>query len=425
VANYQSHYVSFDWKIYHFLGAFEDADKRQKVKLKAGPTAAKMLGNLEKFTCLKRDTAEINIDPLQRGGILTPAARKALIEWGDGYSVCDFCNGAIDQIKNPPIEEFVHSALPEFLGIDEVRVTHGAREGKFAAMHALCEKGDWVVMDGNAHYTTILAAERAGLKIEFVPSSGQPGYAIQADSYARAIMRAYEHKGNVSMAVLTYPDGNYGNLADAKAAADVCHDNGIPLLLNGAYSVGRMPINAREIGADIIVGSGHKSMAACGPVGVLGAIEELAKDIFKQSSTKKNKEVELLGCTVRGAPLLTMMASFPSVVERIKHWTDEVEKARWFASQMELLGMEQQGDRPHNHDLMFFKAENLYEISKTAKKGRFFLYRDLKERGICGIKPGLTRQFKLSTYQLSHDELDRVLKAFEEIPKTYAQSTKA
>jgi Sep-tRNA:Cys-tRNA synthetase len=289
----------------------------------------------------------------------------------------------------------------------------------------MCEKGDWVVMDGNAHYTTILAAERAGLKIEGVPSGGEPDYAITADGYADAIMRAYEHKGNVSMAVLTYPDGNYGNLADAKAVAEVCHDNSIPLLLNGAYSVGRMQVNAREIGADIIVGSGHKSMAACGPVGVLGATEELAKLIFKLSSTKKNKEVELLGCTVRGAPLLTLMASFPSVVERIKHWPEEVEKARQFSGKMEAMGLEQQGDRPHNHDLMFFKAENLYEISKTAKKGRFFLYRDLKERGICGIKPGLTRQFKLSTYQLAQEELDRVQKAFEEILEAYQKARKA
>ena len=397
------------------------ASKRLNLKL---ADAYRMLDNLEKFTCLKRDIAEINIDPLQRGGILTPAAREALIEWGDGYSVCDFCNGAIDQIKNPPIEEFVHEALPEFLGIDEVRVTHGAREGKYAAMHALCEKGDWVVMDGNAHYTTILAAERAGLNIEFVPSSGEPGYAISAEGYSDAIMRAYERKGNVSMAVLTYPDGSYGNLTDAKAVAEACHDNGIPLLLNGAYAVGRMPVNARDIGADIIVGSGHKSMASCGPVGLLGATEELARSIFRLSSTKKNKEVELLGCTVRGAPLLTMMASFPTVVERVKHWPEEVEKARLFSKRMEAMGIEQQGDKPHNHDLMFFKAENLYEISKTAKKGRFFLYRDLKERGICGIKPGLTRQFKLSTYQLPQEELDKVIKAFEEISESYKQPAK-
>jgi Sep-tRNA:Cys-tRNA synthetase len=303
-------------------------------------------------------------------------------------------------------------------------VTHGAREGKYAAMHSLCEKGDWVVMDGNAHYTTILAAERAGLNIEFVPSSGEPGYTVSAEGYSDAIMRAYERKGNVSMAVLTYPDGNYGNIADAKAVAETCHDNGIPLLLNGAYAVGRMPVNARDIGADIIVGSGHKSMAACGPVGVLGATEELARSIFRLSSTKKNKEVELLGCTVRGAPLLTMMASFPTVVERVKHWQEEIEKARLFSNRMEALGIEQQGDKPHNHDLMFFKAENLYEISKTAKKGRYFLYRDLKERGICGIKPGLTRQFKLSTYQLKQEELDRVIKAFEEIIESYKQPAK-
>ncbi len=50
-----------------------------------------MLENLEKFTRLKRDVAQINVDPLQRGGILTPEARAALVEWGDGYSICDFC----------------------------------------------------------------------------------------------------------------------------------------------------------------------------------------------------------------------------------------------------------------------------------------------------------------------------------------------
>ncbi len=380
-----------------------------------------MLDNLEKFTCLKRDIAKINLDPLQRGGILTPAAKEALVEWGDGYSICDFCAGMLDRITNPPVEEFVHSVLPEFLGADEVRVTHGAREGKFAAMHALCEKGDWVVMDGNAHYTTVLAAERAGLKIEYVPSSKEPDYAITAEGYVQAIERAYEHKGNVSMAVLTYPDGNYGNLADARAISDACHDYGVPLLLNGAYSVGRMPVNARELGADIIVASGHKSMAASGPVGLLGASEEYAKTMFRLSPTKKNKEVELLGCTVRGAPLLTLMASFPAVVERIRRWPEEVEKARNFAAEMEKLGMKQMGDRPHNHDLMFFLAENLFEISQRAKKGRYFLYRDLKERGISGIKPGLTRQFKLSTFGVSKDDLDLVIAAFDEIIKSYAK----
>jgi Sep-tRNA:Cys-tRNA synthetase len=378
-----------------------------------------MLENLDKFANLRRDVADINLDPLQRGGILTPEARAALVDWGDGYSICDFCNGSMDRIKNPPIEDFIHGVLPEFLGIDEVRITHGAREGMFAAMHAICKREDWIVCDGNSHYTTVLAAERAGLKIEFVPSSGDPNYQISAEGYATAIERAYEHKGNVTIAVLTYPDGNYGNIVEAKRVADICHDYGIPLMLNGAYAVGRMPIDARNIGVDIIVGSGHKSMASCGPIGVLGALEEYARPIFRKSSIKKEKEVELLGCTVRGAGLLTMMASFPRIVKRVKNWSEEVNKAQWFAEGMNQLGIELQGDKPHNHDLMFFKAENLYNISKNAKKGRYFLYRDLKDRGICGIKPGLTRQFKLSTYLLTREQLEKVLNAFEEIIGSY------
>jgi Sep-tRNA:Cys-tRNA synthetase len=378
-----------------------------------------MMENLERFCGLLREKTEINIDPLQRGGILTPQARAALQEWGDGYSVCDFCAGRLDKITNPPVEDFVHNVLPQFMGTDEVRVTHGAREGKFAAMHALCEKGDWVVMDGNAHYTSVLAAERAGLKIEYARPSKEPEYAISADGYVEAIERAYEQKGNVTMAVLTYPDGNYGNLPDAKAIADACHDYSVPLLLNGAYAIGRMPVNARDLGADIIVGSGHKSMAASGPVGLLGASEEYAKPIFRISSIKKNKEIELLGCTVRGAPLLTLMASFPAVAERVARWPEEVDKARWFSAEMEKLGMIQQGERPHNHDLMFFLAENLYEISQKAKKGRYFLYKDLKERGVSGIKPGLTRQFKLSTFGLGREDLGKVIQAFADIIDSY------
>lgn len=375
-----------------------------------------MLDNLDKFVCLKRGTAgAINIDPLQRGGILTPEARETIMEWADGYSVCDFCTGSLEEIQNPPIKEFVRQALPEFLEIDQVRITHGAREGMFAAMHALCEKGDTVVADGNAHYTTLLAAELAGLKVELVAPGEKPGYRVDPQGYEEAIARVKGRGEKVGMAVLTYPDGNYGNLVDPKAVSEICHQKSVPLMLNGAYSVGRMPISAKSLGADVIVGSGHKSMASSGPIGVLGASSELAERIFRRSERVPNKELEMLGCTLRGAGIMTMMASFPAVVERTKRWDEEVEKARWFAGEMEKLGMALQGDRPHDHDLMFFKSEILYEISKTAKKGRYFLYRELKKRNIFGIKPGLTRQFKLSTYLLAREDLETVLSAFEEI----------
>ncbi|RLI80216.1 O-phospho-L-seryl-tRNA:Cys-tRNA synthase [Archaeoglobales archaeon] len=376
----------------------------------------------------KRETKNfINIDPLQTGGILTKEARETLMEWGDGYSICDFCQGRLDEIKTPPIYNFVHNDLPKFLGCDVARVTNGAREGKFIVMHSLAlktVKDAYVILDGNAHYSSYVAAERANLKVVEVPKTDYPDFRINVDTYAETIEET-KKKGEVILSLLTYPDGNYGNLPNAKAIAKVCHEYDIPLLLNCAYAIGRMPVKMDKIDADFIVGSGHKSMAASGPIGVLGMKEDYAELVLRKSDKYKNKEVELLGCTARGATIMTLIASFPHVKKRVKDWDREVEKARWFAKKMEELEIVQLGDKPHNHDLMFFHAENLYEISRRVKGGRFFLYRELKAKKIHGIKPGLTRYFKLSTYMVPKEDLKYVLETFKEIIAKYLKGIKS
>jgi Sep-tRNA:Cys-tRNA synthetase len=363
----------------------------------------------------------INIDPLQTGGKLTDSAREALIEWGDGYSVCDYCSGTLDRIKKPPIYSFVHETLPEFLGCDVARITNGAREGKFAIMHAFseCDGEKSIVMDENAHYSSYVSAERAGLKIYIVPNSGYPDYLIKAEKYAEVLEKA-KKETDVVLALVTYPDGNYGNLPDVKKISRVCEEYDVPLILNGAYAIGRMDVKMNELGADFIVGSGHKSMASAGPVGVLGMKEEYADIVLRRSKKYNVKELELLGCTARGVPIMTLMASFPHVVERIKRWGKEVQKARRFSKAVERLGIIQLGEKPHNHDLMFFESQLLYEISQKVKNGRYFLYRELKKRKIHGIKPGLTRYFKLSTYGLRDDELEYIITSFEEIIEKYS-----
>lgn len=352
----------------------------------------------------------INIDPLQTGGRLPEAARRTLLEWADGYSVCDFCTGRLDEIRTPPIDKFVHNALPKFIGMEEARVTHGAREAKFMVMHSLARPDGTVVVDGNAHYSTFVAAERAGLNVVTVPVSGSPEFAVDVEEYESVI-------GGVEpvLAVLTWPDGNYGNLVDAKEVSHICSEHEVPLLLNAAYSVGRMPVNGSDIGCSFLAGSGHKSMASSGPIGVLGVSEEYKEIVLRRSKHYDNKEVELLGCSARGATIMTMIASFPHVAKRVASWETEVAKARWFSSRMEELGIEQLGEKPHNHDLLFFEAEPLFKLSKTAKGGRFFLYKELKKRRIHGIRPGLTRFFKLSTFGVSKEDLKIVVEAFSDI----------
>lgn len=62
----------------------------------------------------------LNINPIQRGGILTPEAKVALHEFEDGYSVCDYCEGRLDKINKPPIHEFLEE-FSKFINVDIVR----------------------------------------------------------------------------------------------------------------------------------------------------------------------------------------------------------------------------------------------------------------------------------------------------------------
>ena len=186
-----------------------------------------------------------------------------------------------------------------------------------------------------------------------------------------------------------------------------------------AYSVGRMPISMKEFGADFIIGSGHKSMASSGPIGVIGMNKKWEKVMLRKSKAYPKNELEFLGSELRGTPVTTLMASFPHLVKRVQYWDKEIEKARWFSKELEKLGLVQLGDKPHMHDLMFFEAEPLYKISLKHPKGRFFLYHELKKRGITGIKPGLTKKFKISTYEIPKQDLTKVLEAFREIIGSY------
>ena len=358
----------------------------------------------------------INIMPIQTGGILTNAAREALVEFGDGYSVCDFCTGSLCHLTNPPIEEFVQELLPEFLGCDIATITYGARDGIFMVMHSLTRAGDSIIVDGNRHYSIIVAAERVGgLNIIEVPHSGYPEFRIDVNEYEQLIK-----KHNPKLVLLTYPDGNYGNLPDAAKLGEIAQLYDIPYILNGAYAVGRMPVSMEDIGADFIVGSGHKSMASAGPIGVLGMKKKWEEIVLRKSKAYKKKEVELLGCTVRGVPMVTLMASFPHVKERVRHWDEQVSKAQWFSSELQKLGFKQLGENPHRHDLLNFETPGFYDISKRVRGRGYFLYKELKERGIWGPQPGVTKALKFSTFAADTKQLGFVVDSFRDIINKYS-----
>jgi Sep-tRNA:Cys-tRNA synthetase len=371
-----------------------------------------------------REEEYINIQPIQAAGRLTADAMKALIAYGDGYSTCDLCLKPfrLDFIKKPPIADF-YSDLAKFLNVDVARVMPGARRAFQAVALSLLDKGDTVLISSLGHYSLALAIEGARAKWREVPLNDKG--VITAGATAQKIESVKKETGKLpKLVAMDHFDYQMANEHEIGKIIKASHEYEIPVLYNGAYTVGVMPVDGKKLGADFIVGSGHKSMASPAPTGVLGMSEDWAKKVFNTTDATGDvtgrkfgvKEVQLLGCTVMGAPLIAMMASFPHVKERIKHWDDEVERSNYFMD--ELLKIEDTkciSEYPRKHTLTKVHTGGFDKVAQTHKKRGFFLTNELSERKITGPFPGATRDWKLNTYGLTWDQVKYTADAFKEI----------
>ncbi|MFZ1128661.1 O-phospho-L-seryl-tRNA:Cys-tRNA synthase [Methanoregula sp.] len=391
------------------------------------PKVTKIAGTLD---VRSREEQYINIHPIQAAGRLTTEARKALISYGDGYSTCDFCRKPfrLDKISRPGIAEF-HEELAKWLNMDQARVVPGARRGFQAVTNTLVNKGDSVIVSALAHYTEFLAVENAGGIVKEVPINDQ--HIVTAEATAQKIENVKAETGKLPVLVMIdHFDYQYANEHEIAGIGKVAHQYDIPFLYNGAYTVGVQPVDGKKIGADFVVGSGHKSMASVAPSGVLAINEEFAPKAFRTTGmvgdlTKRKfgiKEVEMLGCTLMGGTLLSMMASFPMVKERVLHWDDEVKKSNCFIDTLlRINGSKVLSEYPRKHSLTKVDTTGSFDVvAQTHKRRGFYFSDELTSRGIVGEFAGATRTWKLNTYGLSWDKIHYLADAFTEIAEKYS-----
>jgi len=391
-----------------------------------GKPACNRVGNLEPRT---REEEFINIHPIQAAGRLTPEARKAIISYGDGYSTCDYCRKPfrLDKITRPPIEGF-HQDLAKFLNMDQARVVPGARRGFQAVTQSIVEKGDSVIVSSLAHYTEFLAVEVAGGIVREVPLD--ENHIVTADSTALKIEDVKRETGKLpALIMIDHFDYQFANEHDVYGIAKVAKEYGIPFLYNGAYTVGVMPVDGKKIGADFIIGSGHKSMASVAPSGVLATTDEWAPKVFRTTQmigdlTHRKfgiKEVENMGCTLMGATLLSMIASFPRVQARTIQWDEEVKKSNYLLEQfLRVQDSKVLSEWPRKHTLTKVDTTGSFDVvAKTHKRRGFFFSDELKDRGVVGEFAGATRTWKLNTYGLTWDQIKYTSDAFLNIASKY------
>ena len=391
----------------------------------------------QKYANLTRTVNEefINIHPIQRGGILTPEAYRALIAYADGYSLCDNClKGRIDKIENPPVIDFLKD-MASYLQIENVMPTAAARRAKQIAMKVISErypKRRVVIVDSLAHYTTYLAVETNNLQVKEVPNSGYSEYKLEKENFEATINQVQNDEAELPLlVVLTHVDYKYGNFNDPSPIGEICEKYNIPFLLNAAYSGGIFPIDCEKGKVDFIACSGHKSMASSGPIGLLGFKDKYYNDVMVHSKiqgnltnrTFSNKICTFMGCPpVYGTPLITLMASFPTVVKRTqkKYVKEESKKANYVIEKIQTIkNLKVLGKLPKIHPLTNVETKCFEEVSKSHPRRGFFLRDEFKERGILGMLPGISKEIKFNTFGLSWDQVKHFTNSFLEIAEKY------
>jgi lysine decarboxylase len=141
-------------------------------------------------------------------------------------------------------------------------LVNGASQGNHVALLTLAHAGDSVVLQRNAHSSTVDALVLSGLRPTFAAPELDPGLHVAHCLTAATLDEALrDTPGAVGAAVVspTY----FGAIADVAALAEVAHGHGVPLIVDEAWGAhlafsDELPEHALALGADLVISSTHK-----------------------------------------------------------------------------------------------------------------------------------------------------------------------
>ncbi|MFC7133517.1 MULTISPECIES: aminotransferase class V-fold PLP-dependent enzyme [Salinibaculum] len=164
--------------------------------------------------------------------------------------------------------EEAHDRVADFIGAEgreEVVFTKNTTESMNTVAYAwgLAElgPGDEIVMTEMEHHAALVTwqqiAKKTGAEVKYIPVD-EEGY-LDMDA-ARDLIT-----DDTKMVSVVHVSNTLGTINPVSELADIAHDHGAYIFVDGAQSVPHMPVDVQDIDADFFAFSGHKM---CGPTGI-------------------------------------------------------------------------------------------------------------------------------------------------------------
>jgi cysteine desulfurase/selenocysteine lyase len=153
---------------------------------------------------------------------------------------------------------------------NELIFTRGATEAINLVARVLPKNGrNRVLLSQLEHHSNIVPWQLAGYEVDAVPLTDDG----RIDLGAAEAMLTEEHR----VVALAHVSNVLGSVLEAREAAEMAHDKGALLLLDGCQAVPRMPVDVAALGADFYAFSGHKLYGPTGIGCLWGRAELLAQ----------------------------------------------------------------------------------------------------------------------------------------------------
>lgn len=194
--------------------------------------------------------------PLSCSTIIRDAVEKEL---GVGRASIPGYKAFADQM------EALRVRLARWIGgnADEITITSNTTEGMNIVLWGLqWQPGDEIITSTEEHHGLLaplaMLHQRYGVNIRYLPFCGDPGrdtYLLKDAITPRTRMLA------ISEVLYTN-----STLLKVRQLSDICREKGVAVLIDGAQSMGAIPVDVQELGVDFFAAPGQKWL--CGPEGM-------------------------------------------------------------------------------------------------------------------------------------------------------------
>src|SRR4051794_37569271 len=189
-------------------------------------------------------------------------------------------SGVDNRHQSWQVEPTAMELFAQAVGADQTLFsTNGSTENVHVAMMTAVKPGETIVMARNGHKSAFSALVLSGARPVYVDpvydERWQVAHGVDAGELERVLAATPEAK-----AVMVFTPSYYGVSATVKALAATAHAHGVPLITDDAWGLdysfcSKLPPSAIESGADMAIGSVHKTLNGFGQTSVLSVQGDL------------------------------------------------------------------------------------------------------------------------------------------------------